>query len=415
MKKIISMVVSLLIIFLFSQLIFTFFKTTHVAEYSVKSDKNSYIINETFDKRLDLQYGFKVTDKKNNKFIFSSENKFNKQKKVIKNIVSYRNNNLYCILPIYNNDDIGEIECLYDGVQVENSYLESIDYDTTKMISKMKKSGYKVVENKESLSKEFKMSNNSIMEVYEDNIGKDYTYAIWNYSGLFLINKERKEELKLYKTDLYDNSNSYVMGKYYFVFNFNSLGRLKKIDFVDLDTFEKEVINLEKTELHDKFYINGEYNNKIYLTDMVSKIQYSLNPIEKSFEVVGSDDSFYILKNNKLFEKNKRDFFEEKQYFSTKKVKEINNEFGDVEIKEYDNCFYFLKDDTFYKVYKDNLNHFIKLLKFDGVVDWKLNSGDIIFISNDTMYLFNRSEVLPIVKNSEFKFNYNNICNFKKK
>ena len=113
---------------------------------------------------------------------------------------------------------------------------------------------------------------------------------------------------------------------------------------------------------------------------------------------------------------NKRDFFSDKKYFDIIKNDELKKKYGDIEFRESGNYYYFLKNNEFYKVYKDNIEKPIKLVKTNKVVDWKANYNELIYIENDTLYLYTEGRgVRPIVKNSEFKFNYKNMGNFYKK
>ena len=417
MRKMVFMLIALLIFFFAYQIIINFFITNHDFDYSIKTTDNSFLIHEKYYKDNIDNYYFKIRDEDNNTFILSSNLDYNKQKQIIKNIVSYKDDNISCILPIYKKDVVGEVSCIYKGSQVDYSYLETNNVNTKKMVNKMKKNGYIFDNENKSISniKKYTMSNSSVFSVYEDNLEDNYTFAIWNYSGLFLISKNRIEEKKYYSIDQYDNSNSVIVGKYYFIFYFGDNDTTIDINYINLEDFGRIPILL-KNSLSNEMYVNGVWKNKLYVTDTKNKVQFEFSPINQEGKVISEKDKFYNLVDNKLETISKKEFFDGEKLFNNIEVKEINEKFGSVLIKQYKDFYYFLKDDTFYKVFKDDMKHPIKLLQKSGIVDWDMDKGDIIFVSGDTMYLYSESKgIKPIVSNNEFKYNYKNICNFYKK
>ncbi len=417
MRKMVFMLIALLIFFFAYQIIINFFITNHDFDYSIKTTDNSFLIHEKYYKDNIDNYYFKIRDEDNNTFILSSNLDYNKQKQIIKNIVSYKDDNISCILPIYKKDVVGEVSCIYKGSQVDYSYLETNNVNTKKMVNKMKKNGYIFDNENKSISniKKYTMSNSSVFSVYEDNLEDNYTFAIWNYSGLFLISKNRIEEKKYYSIDQYDNSNSVIVGKYYFIFYFGDNDTTIDINYINLEDFGRIPILL-KNSLSNEMYVNGVWKNKLYVTDTKNKVQFEFSPINQEGKVISEKDKFYNLVDNKLETISKKEFFDGEKLFNNIEVKEINEKFGSVLIKQYKDFYYFLKDDTFYKVFKDDMKHPIKLLQKSGIVDWDMDKGDIIFVSGDTMYLYSESKgIKPIVSNNEFRYNYKNICNFYKK
>ena len=417
MRKMVFMLIALLIFFFAYQIIINFFITNHDFDYSIKTTDNSFLIHEKYYKDNIDNYYFKIRDEDNNTFILSSNLDYNKQKQIIKNIVSYKDDNISCILPIYKKDVVGEVSCIYKGSQVDYSYLETNNVNTKKMVNKMKKNGYIFDNENKSISniKKYTMSNSSVFSVYEDNLEDNYTFAIWNYSGLFLISKNRIEEKKYYSIDQYDNSNSVIVGKYYFIFYFGDNDTTIDINYINLEDFGRIPILL-KNSLSNEMYVNGVWKNKLYVTDTKNKVQFEFSPINQEGKVISEKDKFYNLVDNKLETISKKEFFDGEKLFNNIEVKEINEKFGSVLIKQYKDFYYFLKDDTFYKVFKDDMKYPIKLFQKSGIVDWDMDKGDIIFVSGDTMYLYSESKgIKPIVSNNEFRYNYKNICNFYKK
>ena len=85
------------------------FKTNHKTDYNINIDSKSANIHEEYlkDKKRDY-YFFEVTYG-DNKFVFDVDNIFNKQKKVISDIKTYKKGDLVCISPVYIKDTESDI------------------------------------------------------------------------------------------------------------------------------------------------------------------------------------------------------------------------------------------------------------------------------------------------------------------
>ena len=413
MKKIFSIFIPLLLLLLGIQLIVTQFTSSYQIEYSIKNKDNFFYVEEFFDKNNHYNYDFSISDSKGNKYIISLMADLNKQKRVIKDIKYYSDENIMCIFPIFRRDKKGEISCLYNNEQVSVSYLESIGIPLNKLFKTMVAYGYGEKFSNDNLQpKEFVTQNRSKFYIYEDNIYDGYTYAIWNYNGLLLLKKDNIKEKAYYNSDIYDNSNSVLVGKYYYILSFDG-GDSIDIDYVNLEDFGKTTITLSQP-LSSDLYVNGVYKNKLYVTDIKSKKQFIFDSFNQKANIYS--DKFYILIDDKLKSVSKDYFFSKRYYFNDIASAELSKKYGNIKLLEYENYFYFYYDNVFYKVHKNYLNQPIRLLKYNEVRDWKISGGDLIFVNGDTMYLYSDIYgIKPIVKNSEFKFNYNNICNFYKK
>lgn len=422
MKRIVQIIISLGLLTLFYQIVISFFINSHEVNYSVKLEDNSFIINEKFVKEKNKHtYDFFVTDENKEQFVFSTSKDFGKRKEVIKKIEYFEEKNLKCILPIYKNKETGEIICKYDGELVNYNYLKSNNISINKFISKLKKDRYNNSSwsDKESNSKKYNMDNSSVFYIYEENLLKDYTFAFWNYNGLFLVGRDKIKNNVYYEKDLYDNSNSTIVGKYYFIFNFeNSNSTIIDIDYINLEDYGKTTMTFPG-QLSENMYINGVYKNKLYVTDLSSRIQFSLDPYKQEIKEVGnSNDGYFVVVDNNEKVIEEREYFKNKYYFKDEvEVKELDEKYKNIDIVE-DGNYYYFKDDknNFYKVNKEHLELPMKLFSFDSVSEWKVNDDDILIVSDDTMYFYTEdSGLVKIAKNKEFKFNYKNICNFYKK
>ncbi|MBR6948941.1 MAG: hypothetical protein IKH54_01985 [Bacilli bacterium] len=418
MKKFFPVLIAIALLTLTYQVIVNFFISSHNMSYSILNDKTSFLVKEDYKKSSEYDdYNFFVNDSNGKLYIFSSDLNYNKQRKVLSDIAYYSDDNISCILPIYKKNNYGNVVCNYNGKQVDYSYLVTNKYDTKKIDEKFLSVGYKKDKriNYNITTSEYN-GKKSIFTIYDENILDNYTFAIWNYDGVLLINNKKKETRDYYTNDVYNNSFSTIVGKYYLVINFRSITeKLYDINYVNLEDYGKNSFFI-KAGINSDMYINGIYDNKLYLTDLKDKKQIILNPYKENFEIIEGESLYKYYDGEKMTDLSKKDFFSDKKVFDNYQVRKITDSFGNVDIKKYGNFYYFSKDGVFYKVHESNLNYPIKLFKFDNVVEWKLEKGDIGFVSDDTYYLYSESEgIKPILKNNELRFNYENICNVYKK
>lgn len=412
MKKYIKISIIILITLIIVELKINVFTNKKFSTYSIFNDNKRYKIVEKY-KKIDNNniYSFTVKLKKDT-YNFSYNKNLSKKTKVIKNIKFYKKNNLECILPKYNDNSISDLYCLLDKKQVSYSYLEQINNKDLKYIVKQ-------VKNKK-LNKLH--SNNSLLvkykniSYYKNNIDNNLIYSIWYYKGLYSINNDNGKYQKILKKDKYENTLSMLVDKYYIVFNTDNMNHLlfyKELFIYDIEDNKLSTIKLDK-ELSIDTYINGVYDNKLYITDADALVQYSINPKNKKVEEIGSlDNGFYTVNNNNSLVPGKL----KNNIFSTtitntniSKLYKTNNIYKSL------NSYYFISDSGFYQIINNDYKNPIKLFDFPSIKEIKIKDGYISFIVDDTIYLYSDSVGLrPVIKDSELKYNYKNIYDFWKK
>lgn len=421
MKKLFPILVALGIFALAYQIVVNFFINSHEVDYSIKGQSNSFVINEKYKKTKGSDnYYFYVTDNRKDKYIFSFVKDYNKQKQIIKDIKFYNPyDDLKCIAPIYKDNNVGGIICTYKKEIVEYSYLVKNNINVEDFVESLETYGSRLDWKNNKVTSDNKMSNTSIFNVYKDNLIDNYTFMAWNYNGLFFMKKDKIVEKNYFNNDLYDNTNSYLAGKYYYVFDFDKkIGKLNEITYINVEDYGRNVMSFPET-LDDNMYINGSYKNNLYITDLSTKKQYVLNPYKDKAEECGNKEKGYlILESGKLKDITYQEYFKKKYFFDQSvKVEQLEKEFGNINIFESNNYYYFKdQNNVFYKVDRNHLDVKVKLFKVDNVSDYLVRDDDIILISGDTLYFYsNNTGLIPIVKNNEFKYNFKNICNFYKK
>ena len=112
-------------------------------------------------------------------------NDYNRQKRVIKDIAYYAKDDIYCIMPVYRRNHIGEITCNYKDSITDFSYLSSVGIDTKPIVEVMYKYNY-VNDNVDdkSVADTETLTNGKVFTIYKNNLLKDYIFPIWKYNGL---------------------------------------------------------------------------------------------------------------------------------------------------------------------------------------------------------------------------------------
>ncbi len=381
-------------------------------EHSIKYNNGKYLITENY-KKIDKEHNYYFTIKnKKDTFSFIYKNSNNK-KRIINKINSYKYNNLKCILPVYKNNSVSDIYCLLDNKQVSSSYLKEIrNKSFNKVLKEVKKDNYKL----DILKSSNKKVNKDYISIYQNNLN-NYKYVVWSYKGIYVIDNKNILKKKFLKKDKYDNNLSSLVGNYYVIINTDLSS--DNIEYRELFVYDlikdKDFVIKLKYKLSINTYINGVYNNLLYLTDNDSKIQYSIDPKTKSIKKVGNRHSGFINYSNdkkNIVRRNKDNIFD-----YNVKNKKISKLYGDVIIKKYKSIYYFrTKDGRVYQIINNNYNNPVLLFKVIDMKEWKLYNNSMSFISDNLVYSYDCTYGLKeVILNNEFRYNSKNIYDFIKK
>lgn len=414
MKKKVFGLISLIILVLISQVVLKIFITEREENYILDGytiiEKLKVIENEEY-------YDFVVTDKSKNKYIFGIKGKFNKKKKIVEEIKSFKEGNLVCIYPVYKNDVIGDIACKYNDKQVSYAYLRQVENKSVlKFIDKLKREGINnpkwddVSERKTVIKHDSKK-----IEVYQDNIPENYKFLIWRYKGLYLLNNDKSIAMDYLENDQYDNVHSALVGKYYITAE-TAGGKLKELVSFDISKLKKKKITF-KNETSIKYYFNGVIEDKLYITDVGLRKQYIVDPKKgKIEELVATKDKFISYKDLKKIEVAPKELLAEEIYFTDSVTnKKLSNIYKNiVDIKMVRDYYYFRTSvGNVYRVDRNNLKEAELLFTFKNISDWIIKDDDIMIASEEMVYFYNEEVgLIPVAKNSELKYNYKNICDF---
>lgn len=376
--------------------------------YKIEYKSNNYQIKEIYKQNNDTYHI--IINNKNNKYIYTINHNFHKNKRIIKDIKTYKKNNLTCIIPIYKRSIERKLYCNLNKEQISIDYLIKNNNKDLKEIKKKMKV-YKIsFPNSSDITKKYKK-----IEVYQDNILEDDIYYYWNYKGLYILDKDNLNYQKVLKNDLYDNIVSTTIKNYYILLENTSVNGIKNIYYYD---FKKSKLKKYSPEniLSKDVYINGVVDNIVYLTDKKEKKQYKLNIRKEKLERIDQDETIYVTyQNGKKKILSKSDFFMTEQYFTNNQTsnKEITNS---QDIKKYKDYYYFIENNKLYKVLKYDIKHKILLLELNNIKEWNIEEDRIIILKDDIIYTYQEEIGLrKILKSNELKYNYKNIYKIGKK
>lgn len=399
-KKIITFSLILLFLTLLLEFGINYFKTSHHVEYDI----SGYTVEEDYIKKSGKDYYLIKVSKDGKEYIFSAKNKFNKNEKIIKEIISYDTDDISCATIIYTNNSSSTPLCykdkiLHSYISVENEpgmseYLEQLN---------------KYAENKITSSDESYVF--AYNEIYKNNLYKNEDIIMYNYKNIIKISGERTMTFDFSNKDVFKNEYGTLVGKYYVIPKMRNSIEFSHYLIVDIEKETVEEIDLAKevsAKISSQMYVNGIYNSNLYIFDKSNLVQYEINPDKGEIKVVGNKDKKGIVYKNGQEE-------EIGVYtLNNEKVKFTENYDAYKEI-DYDQIFLtsngavYVKDGVFYKVYNNYLKNPIYLFEAKNVQDIKVKEDNIYYINDQFLYRYNDYGNVKILKREQFKYDYTNI------
>ena len=399
-KKVVSFTFIFLILLIFYQFLFNSVKNNHFIEYSIEKG-NSFKIEENYIKKDESEfYLFKINNNDNN-FIFEVDNKFNKQKKVIKDIYEIEQNGYYCIAPIYLNNKIYSYpSCVKDNVVYSYSAIKDvIDFSAYLENS--------VDEDREKYDKESSKTTEEGVILNKDYFDDEEVLLIYDYKNVSIHYKTYNRLLTFSTVDNYKNTYGILVGNYYLIPKLSNLPYFNIYYKYDIMLGSKDEITLPK-EISKQTYINGVYDGKLYIFDKSNLSQYEIDVKNNTAIEVGNiNQEGFIYRNGVVDKISVYDLNKENITFT--------ENLADYSSIDYDNIYFgdkyiiYEKNGFYYKVYKNYLDNPIFLFKDNDIHFLMVKYGNIYYVKDDTIYKYNDYGSFPIAIKNEFKFNYDNI------
>ena len=399
-KKIITFSLLLLFLTLLLEFGINYFKTSHHVEYDI----SGYMVEEDYIKKSGKDYYLIKASKDGKEYIFNAQNEFNKNEKIIKEIIPYDTDDISCATIIYTNNSSSTPLCYKD--KILHSY---ISVENEPGMSEYLKQLNKYAEDKITSSDESYVF--AYNEIYKNNLYKNEDIIMYNYKNIIKINGERTMTFDFSNKDVFKNEYGTLVGKYYVIPKMRNNIEFSHYLIVDLEKETVEEIDLAKevsAKISSKMYVNGIYNSNLYIFDKSNLVQYEINPDKGEIKVVGNKDKKGIVYKNGQEE-------EIGVYtLNNEKVKFTENYDAYKEI-DYDQIFLtsngavYVKDGVFYKVYNNYLKNPIYLFEAKNVQDIKVKEDNIYYINDQFLYRYNDYGNVRILKREQFKYDYTNI------
>lgn len=209
----------------------------------------------------------------------------------------------------------------------------------------------------------------------------------WNYKGYTQIFHNNTETINILNNDNYENKIAIKTKKYLLTANYDDKYEINKLIIINTNNNKQKDLNLD-TSISQNSYFLGEYKEKLYLVDKKNKYEYEINPKNNKIKIFNKDNQGYIY---------------DEGWINISMNKLVNEKYAFTISNPYN--FQLSEDKLTMKI-----NHQIIQIsnkKISSIVE--INEDTIYFISDDTLYKYTYGKnIIPLIKNTEWKFNYNN-------
>lgn len=367
--------ITILVIFIFLIALIISLSLFKTKSYSVEYNIFDYDVSENYDKDKQIYY-FEIT-KKDITYPFVYESEYQKERKIIKDIKEYKEEDYVCLK--------------IDGSLIKSFPLcsyknEMIDYHLVPDSIKEKISEYiKVPSSIDKKEGHYEIYNT------EDEV------LVWSYKGFNYIKDGTSKKINIFKDDIYEIPLATKINNYIFVPNYEQKYNFNKAYIINLETHE--VIDWKlKYEISFDSYILGTNDRSIYLIDRKNKKEYELVPEKQKMRVIAKktqqgtlfkNGSMYKESMSKLITKDYSFTYNNLYNFTTIdnilylsyldspiKIKLSDQEITTIVHASKDNVYYLIKD----TLYRYNLKYGeTKIMKYS---EWNINYKNLIFINN---------------------------------
>lgn len=367
--------ITIVVIFIFLIALTIIISMFNTKSYSVEYSIFEYDISENYDKDKQLYY-FEVT-KNDITYPFIYEHKYQKERKLIKDIKEYKEEDYVCLKVD------GSLVKSYPLCSYQN---QIIDYHLVPEKLQVKISDY--IKKPSSIEKQ-----EGHYEIYntEDEL------LVWSYKGFNVIKSGKTDMINIFKDDIYEIPLATKINKYLFIPDYEQKYNFNKAYVIDLETLKIEEWKL-KYEISFDSYVLGTNDKSIYLIDKKNKLEYELVPEKQKMRIIARKSSQgTIYKNGVLYKESMSKLVTKEYSFtylrpynytlinktlylnyldSNTKIKISNQEITDIVYISKDNVYYLIED----TLYRYNLKYGeTKIMKYS---EWNINYKNLIFINN---------------------------------
>lgn len=112
---------------------------------------------------------------------------------------------------------------------------------------------------------------------------------LWNHYGYTGISNSESENIKLFKNEVYADENSFQVGQFIIVPNYDQKYEFDKFYIVDIEKFKVNELNLD-SKISFNYYYLGSYDNKGYIFDRKNEKEYLIDPAEAQISIISKEN-----------------------------------------------------------------------------------------------------------------------------
>ena len=364
------------------------FKTIN---YNIKTESYKVKVIETKNSN-----GFYIKIQTNdNEYPFRIYNSSIKNRKIVKGVYAYKDDEIECILPTINDEIVTDIVCYKDKALYNYIDIIGLNRSLDKYVDSIEGYDIKNFQNNIELSKNIKTIKYNKLNNFNKII------AISTYKGLVINNKE----IDIFNKDVYNNKLSAFIDKYYIVADYSNTYTFNYFYIIDITNGEIKKLKAKEDISYDS-YIQGIVDNKLYLYDTDNENQYEIDVLKKDIKIISSKDYVKYYSNNKWQKINKAKA-NKIVYFDFNSLDNIFTMYDCV--KETEDFYYLFKQDgisyKLYRVDKENIDIY-KFLTDVPVTSIKFNKDYLYYTYKNKLFYYSDSTGLKVIlENSELEFN----------
>ncbi len=406
MKKVLSIIILLMILFFGGQWLITYLKKSHEVHYEYVVDDITFNIKEKYDKSLDDQYYLELSSDKGT-FTYAVPNLYQKKKNIVKEIKVAKNDQMLCVYPVLEKESFTHnIECSVQGVTYGYQAVKDNDL-VKKFVEDLKKESIAVEAFHEEKGENSKVGQSI---VYANNILENDRIVFYNYRGVDVFSLKNNRQLTFFPWDKYENQHGILVDHYYLVPIYQSE---RVFDFTELRVFDITNSDISNITFPDTVsmntYINGVEDGKVYYFDKDHMVQYEVNINNRSVRVVGNESLDGQYYNGEKWETlNIRDFVTTEKKFT--------KDYSDIELLKQESIvqifesassyYYYTNTGEFYRIYKAFPKNATFLFKVSNPNNVNLYGDTLYYVVGNTLYYYQENtSQRRILSNNEFLYN----------
>lgn len=387
----------------------------HEIKYELNIDGKVFGVEETYtarNKKEKNSYHFKI-NVDDIPFYFQTYYDFKNYDKVIKDIKYINVGKYICILPLFVKDVIlSDFKCFDGSEYVFYNLIRGQSKDLDNLVENVNVKNYNYAKYATIKGDSFKDDH---LDFYFDSMLENHYLGITTYKGLYVATSvgDELDFVSLFSKDVYEQSLSTFIDKYYVVADYNSNYSFNTFYIVDLTNKKVETIKTHHQISFDS-YFQGGVENRLYLIDKSNMKQFELDLKSKTVIEYGNlntgvrvfrngkwdvEPLSKALENKLMFESNYKAELAQNPYYRIDKV--------GGELTGY--YYYYLKKGNEHYVYRaeaKNKNDKTLIFISNSLNDVTYHDDYIYFYDeNDVSYYHDSAAKKSVIKNQEYEFN----------